>query len=117
MGTFVSEDNDDINAGERGEDSCALAFWYKRAVRAFKLPAGGIGVETDDKEVAELPGALKIADVAKMEQVKATIGGDNTLMTAMGGGGPASGLSERQELGGAWFRHGLFILLSSRCLR
>jgi hypothetical protein len=91
VGAFVAKNDNGIHAGEGGQDGGALAFRYERTVRTFELPAGGVGVEADDEQVAELPGALKIADVTEMEQVEASVGGDDALLTAMSRGGPASG--------------------------
>lgn len=89
---FLAEDDHRIHAAQRRDNGSALAFWHQRSLRTFELSAGSVRVEADNEEVANLPGALQVADVAKMEKVEAAIGGDDALPSAMGGGSPSSSL-------------------------
>lgn len=99
MGADLGKENNGIDAGERGQDGGALFLRNQRTVWTLELANGGVAVEADDKEVAELFGALEVADVAKMQQIEATVGGDDTFALAPRRSGPASGLLQREHFG------------------
>lgn len=100
-----AENDHGVHAGQGGEDGGAVAFGDEGAVGAFELADGAVGIEADDQEVAELFGALEVADVAVVKEVETAVGGDDGLAAATGGVGPAAGLGEGQELGIAGFGH------------
>jgi hypothetical protein len=85
-----------------------LALRSEGAVATFEEADGAVGVEADDKKVAEAFGLLKIPDMTVVEEVETSVGGYNPTTTATGGGSPKSDLPERQQLGGRGLRHVFF---------
>jgi hypothetical protein len=79
MGADLGEDDDCVDACQRGQHRRALFLWDQGPVRAFELADGVVAVEPNDEEVAEFFGALQIAHVAEMNQVETPVGGDDLL--------------------------------------
>lgn len=95
MGADLGEDDNGVDASERGEDGGALFLRHQRATRPFELADRTIAVQADNEEVAELLGALEIGDMAEVKQIKATVGDDDALAVLTRQSGPAGGLWQR----------------------
>jgi hypothetical protein len=54
----------------------------KRPVRAFQLSDRTVAIEPDHEEITEFFGALQIANMAEVNQIETSVGGDDPLATA-----------------------------------
>ena len=80
----IVEDDDGIDALERGEDFRALALGQHGTARAFQLANAGITVESDDEHVAHGPREFEAANVAGVKQVEAAIGENDAELACAG---------------------------------
>jgi len=67
------EDDDSINAFERGEDFRAFAFDDDGTPFALQLPYACIAVQSDDQSVTQFARQLEDANVPRMEEIKAAV--------------------------------------------
>ena len=89
---LLRENDDGVDAGQRGEDGGTLPLGDERPPRSLEFTDRAVSVEADDQEIAELAGALQVADVTEVQQVETAVGGDNTATAASRRGQPSRGL-------------------------
>jgi len=94
VGAFLREDDDGIDARQRGQHGGTLALGDERAPRALEFAHGAVSVEADDEQIAKSPGALQIADVPEVDQVETSIGGHDAATAPTRRGGPLGGLGQ-----------------------
>ena len=99
-GAGLGKDDDGVHAGKRRQDGGPLPGGDQGATGTLEAPDGSVGVEADNEAVAEVPGLLKVADVAVVEEVETAIGGDQTEAVAAGNRGPTARGVEAEELAG-----------------
>jgi len=95
MGTDLREDDDGVDAGERGDDGGTLSLRDQWTSRTFEFSDRTVAVQSDDEEITKPAGALQIAYMAEVKQVETAVGGDHALAAAAGQRGPAGGLIQR----------------------
>jgi hypothetical protein len=78
VGALLGENDDGVDACQRGEDGGTLSLGDEGPARSFKFADRTVSVEADDEEVAKLAGALQVADVTEVEQVETAVGGDHS---------------------------------------
>src|SRR5258706_6262743 len=76
---IVVENGDVVYTRQRRQDLGALAFDYQRTQRPLDAPGGGVAVEGDDEEIAQVAGRAQIRDVAQVQQIEAAVGEDRAL--------------------------------------
>ena len=91
----LGEDDDGIDASQRGKDGGPLLLIDQRSPRTLEFTDGSVAVQADDKEVAKLPGALEITHMPEVQQIEAPVGGHDALAAAPGGRRPTRGLRQR----------------------
>lgn len=92
---------DVIDGAEGAEDAGAVVFGIDGPGGAFETADGGVGVDGDGEDVAEVAGAREVVDVAGVEDVEAAIGEDETTAVAAEAVGLAGEIFEREK-GGHW---------------
>ena len=73
----VVENQNGINAFQRGDNFRAFPLGQNGPPLAFQLPYTGIAVETDDQRLAKLARLFQAAHVARMQQVEAPVRENN----------------------------------------
>jgi hypothetical protein len=74
----VFEDGDGIDTAQGGDDFGAIEFGVDGAVGTFEGADGGVGIDGDDKGIPERAGLLQVAHMSGVQEVKATVGEDET---------------------------------------
>jgi hypothetical protein len=82
VGTLLGENDDGIDARQRGEDGGTLTLRDERSSRSLEFTDRAVSVEADDKEIAKLARALQVTDVTEMKEVEAAVRADNAATAA-----------------------------------
>lgn len=83
-GTDFVEDTDHADALECGQDACTVILMVDGAGGSFELVDGGVAIEADEEQVTLFVGGFQVGDVAGVEDIEATVGGDDHLPGAAG---------------------------------
>ena len=82
LGSQVVKDDHSIDGFEGGENFRTFTLRNHRTARAFQLAHAAVAVEANDERITEFASELKTANVARMEQVEATVGEDDAAAVA-----------------------------------
>jgi hypothetical protein len=93
------ENDDSVNAFERGEDFCTFPFVDNGTPFALQLPNACIAVHSDDQNVTQFPGLLEDADVSRVEEIKAAIGKNYAAAVAFLAAKPQNRFLESEHCG------------------
>src|SRR5438876_11742788 len=78
-----SEDHNIIHAAKCGNKPGTRVFFKDGATRAFEIADAGIGIHTNDENVASAPGAFEIANVSNMKRIKTSVCTTDALAVAL----------------------------------
>lgn len=73
LGGVLIENDDEIDTGEGSQEKGAVVLGIHGAGRTFQAADRAVGVESDDKQVAEVAGLGEIDGVPAVEDVKASV--------------------------------------------
>jgi hypothetical protein len=73
-----------IDGAKRSDQLSASLFIENGAAGALQLSDAGIGIDSDDEEIALLLCTIEIAHMANVERVKAAVGEDDALPCRLG---------------------------------
>jgi hypothetical protein len=76
---WLVENQDVVHGFKSGDKLGASAFGENGTAGTFQAPLTGIGIDSDDEDIAFAPGSGKVTDVADVEHVKTSIGKDDAL--------------------------------------
>src|SRR5207245_1762396 len=76
------EEHNVIHRPERGNDLGASIFIENRAACSLEVAYAGIGIHTDNEDVAYAASAFQITNVADVERIKTAVGEDDLLTLA-----------------------------------
>jgi hypothetical protein len=95
-----AEENNVIDDTERGHQLCASIFVKDGTAGAFENAHAGIGVDSNDQDVAFAARALEVANVADVESIEATVGKNDAVTAAFVNGEKLAKIFARDNLGG-----------------
>jgi hypothetical protein len=93
------ENDDAVNALERGEDFRAFPFGDDGTPFAFQLPNARIAVQSDDQNVTQFPRLLEYAYVSRVEKIKAAVGKNDAAGVAFLAAKPQNRFVESEHCG------------------
>src|SRR5262245_9051195 len=79
VGGVLVEDDHVVDVGQGGQQLHTLDGRDEWSAGALETGYRGIGIHPDEQHVAQAPGGPKIADMADVEQVEASVGEDDSL--------------------------------------
>src|SRR5439155_24531193 len=96
-GSQIIEDHHAVHGLQRRENFRALAFWKHGTAFPFQLAHTGVAIQSDNQGVPQFARQFEDANMARMEQIKAAVGENDSATVAFRAAKPQNRLLECED--------------------